>query len=593
MEVLENANMETKTPPPPPKVDNSNQIVNKEMYDTDHTDKDPTIGNSRKVPGNSIITTVCKNAVEHRYQTPETHCKADYSYARVNMKFIDRNLDSIYDPMFSNKYQAQKAHYKQRSLLHEVLFRLNNHMAANILMVHKMCETGIASNDMQLLYRKIRYNLNLTHLQIPSIFAPELQMLSDYTPEDPNLSDTVYLTIYDDYVDHPNLAADQYLLAGENKFLESDIHGMMAQIQRLQTTPANNPNGNYSVKWNHTDHTAQAPQYIIGGQVNDIRGKLDPLIPGQTFVYRDEMRGDPSENDYQQAHNWTTHQRSLINYYKRFNFPAIQANVDFNSIANQLYLHETTTWVQYLNSELQAIIFTDAASGTAYNLAQFTNTQLVWDIEYKPEPLNEVLDRMRINLTLNEALEANHIINFANMVHFIDNDVLPAANAAAQLVPPVNHGLEQEHVNMCNQVLLPIADQLAGVQIQVQNAQSSVTYAHYNILREFMDLPAVPDLDVSYLIAADIRDNHPSKYWDDLRYVTYFSTKHFEELAQLVTYQHIMPPVGSNYSRATTSTRRGLYYNREHMPVRAYYPGEHEYANFFAAVRPFYSKIRC
>lgn len=585
--------MEEQPTAPPPKVDDAGQLVPKPILKTDHTDKDPTIGNTRKTPGPSILTTVCNNAVEYRYQTPEVHCKADYSYVRVNMKFIDRNLDSLYEPMFSNKYQAQKAHFKQRSLLHEVLFRLNNHMAANILMVHKMCETGIASNDMQLLYRKIRHTLNLTHLQIPSVFAPELQMLSDYKPEDPNLSDIVYLTIYDDYVDHPNLIVNQHLLAGENKFLESDIHGMMTQIHRLQTTPANNLNGNYSVKWNHTDHTAQAAQYIPGGQVNDTRNKLDPLIPGQTFVYRDEMRGDPSENDYQQAHNWTAHQRALINYYKRFNFPAIQDNVDFFSIANQLYLHETTTWVQYLNSELQAIIFTDANSGTAYNLAQFTNTQLVWDIEYKPEPLDQVLAGMRINLTVNQALEANNIIAFANMVNFIDNAALPHAVADAALAQPVDHGIGQEHVNVCHNVLTPIADSLAQIQIQVHHGQNSVTYAHYNILREYMNLPAVPELDISYLIAADIRANHPSKYWDDHRYVTYFSTKHFEELAHLVTYQHIMPPIGSNYNRDTSNTRLGLYYNREHMPVRAYYPGEHEYANFFAAIRPYYSKIRC
>jgi len=554
--------------------------------DEDHVilakEKDKT-----KIP--SLKTEIIHRANPDPWRQIALPIKNKYSTVMLNCKFIDRMLESFYAKLFSNKHQYLKAQYNQKSLLHEVLFRLDAHMIVFLVMLDKLARNDYLSDDGMALYRKLRHQLELAAIQVPNYLAPLVQLIQDYNPDDPNLNETVYLVMHDAFQTHPATRENEFLLAGERKYVTSDIHGMIVEIHRLMTTPDGHLNGNFHAAHNHVDTTAQADEFTLANQVRDIRGELNPLLPGQSFFHRRDQFGDPVTFGYGHQNQWTRHAHYLTQYLQQFNFPPIKVN-DLNSMARFYYLDANTDWVRNLNAELNSVYFTNQASASAESLCNFTGNQLAWDIDFNNANFKEQLGLITITLKKQLAKQVRNLLDLSNLTGFFDaikNQAI--AKDLIGLIPDYK-GITDDQFSFIESRITEFTKRFQHIDLENTN---TVSYRDYCLIRELV--PDIEELDwhvVEMNVADDVRRNKPLKYWDYQHYVTMETTENLDALASLQTFQHIMPPVGSNYNRLTTTTRSGTYYNRNHMPVRFTSEGDSEYARFVSAIKPYYSQTR-
>jgi hypothetical protein len=574
---------------PKPELTADTNHADSKMLKTDRTTDEDHIVSAKSTKKSSLQTEIVNRANPDVWRTIDKPIKNQHSTISLNCKFIDRILETFFSKFFANKHQYLKAQYQQKSLFHEVLFRLDAHMIVFLTMLEKLAQNDFLSDDAQATYRKLKHTLNLAAIQVPNYLAPLVQLIQDYNPDDPNLNETVYLVMYDAFTTHPARQVNQHLLNGESKFVTSDIHGMMAQIHRLRVTPAAQPNGDYRAAWNHTDSTAAAAQFTLNGQVDDRRGKLNPLIPGQNFVYRATNFGDPAEFAYNNQPAWQRHQDHLIQWLDQFNFPPLKHN-DLNTMSRFYYLDANTDWVRFLNAELNSVYFTNDASASADSLCNFTGNFLSWDIDYSNSKYNAILNDSLVTLNHDQETQVNNLIDLSNLTGFIDAIYNPAhPEPIIELIPSFAK-VTCPTVIFIRNYAQSITDRYSHIRIDERH---QVPYPDYVLLREL--IPALPDVNhamIEYQVAADIRRHKPTKYWDNQRYVTYETTENLDALRTLETFQHIMPPIGSNYHRLTTSTRTGSFYNREHMPVRFNSTADNEYARYVSAVKPYFSQSR-
>jgi len=299
--------------------------------------------------------------------------------------------------------------------------------------------------------------------------------------------------------------------------------------------------------------------------------------------------GDPVEFGYNNPAQWTRHQHHLSQFLGQFNFPPLHVN-DLNTMARYYYLDGRTDWVRFLNAEMNAVYFTNDASASAESLVNFTGNTLSWDIDFNNFMFEEFVNQMTITLTREQAEHARAMIDLTAVTGLLDALRDPALQADLPQMVPAYYQLAPAQLAHIRANANRVTRKYGQIEIDQQNRLS---YDHYQLLRQL--IPNLPDPDlrqIEELVAEDIRRYKPTKYWDNQSYVTYETTENLDALALLQTYQHIMPPIGSNYDRLTTSTRSGSFYDRTHMPVRFTSKTEDEYSRYVSAVKPYFSQTR-